>query len=275
MKEMDEVQQFAEELEDEEFMDDLEEYDEEIEDEEDTELKISDLTEEELQALQLLQELASVSEKLWNAHIVKLLEYSKTHEVKMRKETVTTEYGEMYTICSAFLPNEKEEDGIWIPLEAEKVKRVNKDRRKRDRTIPIEEFFVPVKGRAESRHTQKIREYARRLDAIITRNRIELAKDPYKKSKDTYVLLTEEIKEIQKDMKKSIRKMNQKTMSQSIKLAMGCGERVTPEVKKTYSRVGKHILKLLYDYDANLFLSCFKRSDDGKEDMTGTDADGR
>lgn len=177
MKEMDEVQQFAEELEDEEFMDDLEEYDEEIEDEEDTELKISDLTEEELQALQLLQELASVSEKLWNAHIVKLLEYSKTHEVKMRKETVTTEYGEMYTICSAFLPNEKEEDGIWIPLEAEKVKRVNKDRRKRDRTIPIEEFFVPVKGRAESRHTQKIREYARRLDAIITRNRIELAKN--------------------------------------------------------------------------------------------------
>ena len=80
MKEMDEVQQFAEELEDEEFMDDLEEYDEE-----DTELKISDLTEEELQALQLLQELASVSEKLWNAHIAKLLEYNKTHEVKMKE----------------------------------------------------------------------------------------------------------------------------------------------------------------------------------------------
>ena len=82
MKEMDEFQQFAEELEDEEFMDDLEEYDEDIEDEEDTELKISDLTEEELQALQLLQELASVSEKLWNAHIAKLLEYNKTHEVR-------------------------------------------------------------------------------------------------------------------------------------------------------------------------------------------------
>ena len=76
-------------------------------------------------------------------------------------------------------------------------------------------------------------------------------------------------------MKKSIRKMNQKTMSQSIKLAMGCGERVTPEVKKTYSRVGTHILKLLYDYDKDLFLSCFKKLDDGKEDMTGTDADGR
>lgn len=81
MKEMDEFQQFAEELEDEEFMDDLEEYDEDIEDEEDTELKISDLTEEELQALQLLQELASVSEKLWNAHIAKLLEYNKSDHV--------------------------------------------------------------------------------------------------------------------------------------------------------------------------------------------------
>ena len=146
---------------------------------------------------------------------------------------------------------------------------------KRTKSIPIEEFFAPVKGRAESRHTQKIREYAERLNAIITRNRIEQAKNPYKKSKDTYVLLVEEIKEIQKDMKKSIRKMNQKTMSQSIKLAMGCGERVTPEVKKTYSRVGTHILKLLYDYDKDLFLSCFKKLDDGKEDMTGTDADGR
>lgn len=275
MKEMDEFQQFAEELEDEEFMDDLEEYDEEMADEEDTELEISDLTEEELQALQLLQELASVSEKLWNAHIAKLLEYNKAHEVKMKEETVTIEDGETYIVYSAYLPDEKEEDGIWVPLGAEKVKRVEKDRRKRDKTIPIEEFFVPVKGRAESRHTQKIREYARRLDAIITRNRIELAKNPYNKSKDTYILLTEEIKEIQKDMKKSIKKMNQKTMSQAIKLAMGCGERVTPEVKKTYSRVGKHILKLLYDYDENLFLSCFKKSDDGKEGMTGTDADGR
>lgn len=330
MKEMDEVQQFAEELEDEEFMDDLEEYDEEIEDEEDTELKISDLTEEELQALQLLQELASVSEKLWNAHIAKLLEYNKTHEVKMKEETVTIEDGETYIVYSAYLPDEKEEDGIWVPVRAIPVEDENvKSRRgprslakptfwkyikkpanvearkrleeqidpklicpmnavvsvfdemeersskKRTKTIPMEEFFAPVKGRAESRHTQKIREYAERLNAIITRNRIEQAKNPYKKSKDTYVLLVEEIKEIQKDMKKSIRKMNQKTMSQSIKLAMGCGERVTPEVKKTYSRVGKHILKLLYDYDEDLFLSCFKRSDDGKEDMTGTDADGR
>ena len=109
MKEMDEFQQFAEELEDEEFMDDLEEYDEDIEDEEDTELKISDLTEEELQALQLLQELASVSEKLWNAHIAKLLEYNKTHEVKMKEETVTIEDGETYIVYSAYLPDEKEQ----------------------------------------------------------------------------------------------------------------------------------------------------------------------
>lgn len=32
--------------------------------------------------------------------------------------------------------------------------------------------------------------------------------------------------------------MNQKTMSQSIKLALGCGTRVTPEVKKHTARLG-------------------------------------
>ena len=52
-----------------------------------------------MQALQLLQELASVSEKLWNAHIAKLLEYNKTHEVKMKEETVTIEDGETYIVC--------------------------------------------------------------------------------------------------------------------------------------------------------------------------------
>lgn len=141
MKEMDEFQQFAEELEDEEFMDDLEEYDEDIEDEEDTELKISDLTEEELQALQLLQELASVSEKLWNAHIAKLLEYNKTHEVKMKEETVTIEDGETYIVYSAYLPDEKEEDGIWVPLGAIPVEAENVKSRRGPRSLAKPTFW--------------------------------------------------------------------------------------------------------------------------------------
>lgn len=147
MKEMDEFQQFAEELEDEEFMDDLEEYDEDIEDEEDTELKISDLTEEELQALQLLQELASVSEKLWNAHIAKLLEYNKTHEVKMKEETVTIEDGETYIVYSAYLPDEKEEDGIWVPLGAIPVEAENVKSRRGPR---VRNILLPQKRKTVS-----------------------------------------------------------------------------------------------------------------------------
>lgn len=323
MNEFDEAQKLIEELFEEGSTDEMNE----------EELDSSEFTEEEMEALMKIQELLHIQETLHSHYIQKLLEYNKTHEVKMELESVTGEDGKTYVKYWGLLPvkNEEGEGEMRIllgitpaeeaitstdisaissilmgttpaeeePEEEVKVKpkrehikksaraearerleaRIDPDlicpmnalitvlketddwKREKTKAIPIEKFLVPVKGRADSHHTKKIREYAEELNTIMVRDHINQAKNPFTKDEDRYILLNEKIQEIRRDMKKSIKKMNQKTMSQSIKLALGCGTRVTPEVKKTYSKVRFYILNLLYNYDKDLFLSCFKKSE--------------
>ena len=62
--------------------------------------------------------------------------------------------------------------------------------REKTKAIPIEKFLVPVKGRADSHHTKKIREYAEELNAIMVRDHINQAKNPFTKDEDsTYFLM--------------------------------------------------------------------------------------
>lgn len=137
---------------------------------------------------------------------------------------------------------------------------------KRKRVVgePTEKFLVDVKGgRADSHQTQKIRAYAERIDKAIKKYHIEKLKQNDKDDNSAYIFLCEELEEATEELKKSIRKMNQKTMSQMIRLAMGCDKSVgiTADVRGTYSKYGNKILKILYDYDRDLFLSCFKRGE--------------
>lgn len=301
MNEFDEAQKLIEELFEEGSTDEMNE----------EELDSSEFTEEEMEALMKIQELLHIQETLHSHYIQKLLEYNKTHEVKMELESVTGEDGKTYVKYWGLLPvkneegegemrillgttpaEEESEEEVKVKPKREHIKksaraearerleaRIDPDlicpmnalitvlketddwNREKTKAIPIEKFLVPVKGRADSHHTKKIREYAEELNAIMVRDHINQAKNPFTKDEDRYILLNEKIQEIRRDMKKSIKKMNQKTMSQSIKLALGCGTRVTPEVKKTYSKVRSYILNLLYNYDKDLFLSCFKKSE--------------
>lgn len=137
-------------------------------------------------------------------------------------------------------------------------------KRKRTGGVPTENFLVDVKGgRADSHQTQKVREYAERIDKAIKKYHIEKLKQNDKDDNSAYIFLCEELDEATAELKKSIRKMSQKTMSQMIRLAMGCDKFVgiTADVRGTYSKYGNKILKILYDYDRDLFLSCFKKGE--------------
>lgn len=137
-------------------------------------------------------------------------------------------------------------------------------KRKRIVGEPVENFLVDVKGgRADSHQTQKVREYAERIDKAIKKYHIEKMKQNDKDDNSAYIFLCEELEEMTKELKKSIRKMSQKTMSQMIRLAMGCDKSVgiAADVRGTYSKYGNKILKILYDYDRDLFLSCFKKGE--------------
>lgn len=130
-------------------------------------------------------------------------------------------------------------------------------------TIPMDEFLADVPGRADSRQMEKIREYTKQWDVAVRSYHLE------KNSSDTaYIVCAEKLDEIEKDMKKSITKMNRKTMSQMIKFAMGEGKSVgiPKALRKEYTKFGNKILKLCYDYNREMFLSCFKKHSDTEQE---------
>lgn len=130
-------------------------------------------------------------------------------------------------------------------------------------TIPTDTFFADVSGRADSRQMEKVREYAKQWDAAVKSYHLE------KNSSDTaYIVCAEKLDEIEKDIRKSITKMNRKTMSQMIKFAMGEGKSVgiPKALRKEYTKFGNKILKLCYDYDRKMFLSCFKKHSDTEQE---------
>ena len=69
-------------------------------------------------------------------------------------------------------------------------------------------------------------------------------------------------------MKRSIRKMDRKTMSQMIRFAMKAGDNIgIPRgLRENYRMFGNEVLKLCYDYNKKMFLSCFKTYAEMKEE---------
>ena len=99
MNEFDEAQKLIEELFEEGSTDEMNE----------EELDSSEFTEEEMEALMKIQELLHIQETLHSHYIQKLLEYNKTHEVKMELESVTGEDGKTYVKYWGLLPVKNEE----------------------------------------------------------------------------------------------------------------------------------------------------------------------
>lgn len=140
-------------------------------------------------------------------------------------------------------------------------------KRKRIGGEPVENFLVKVKGgRADSRQTQKVRECAKEMDNAVKRY-YQLKSQSNDKDDSAYIFLCEELEEIVEELRKSIRKMNQKTMSQMIQLALGCNKSVgiRPEIRGTYTKYRNKILEILYRYDRDLFLSCFKKGENSEK----------
>ena len=83
-----------------------------------------------------------------------------------------------------------------------------------------------------------------------------------------YVNLLEKQEKIKTDMKRSIRKMDRKTMSQMIRFAIKAGDKIgiPGGLRENYRKFGMEVMQLCYDYNKKMFLSCFKTSAEMKEE---------
>lgn len=137
-------------------------------------------------------------------------------------------------------------------------------KRKRAGGEPVENFLVDVKGgRADCRQMKKIIEYAEQMDKAVKEYQIEKLKQKSKDDDGAYLALREKLDKITEELRKSIRKMNQQTMRRMIELAFGLDKsaRIEPEVKACYKKYSSKVLEILYTYDKELFLSCFKKGE--------------
>lgn len=132
--------------------------------------------------------------------------------------------------------------------------------------IPMDDFCAHVEGRADSRQIQKIFEWAKEWKNAEKRYNIKKISAVDRDDLAPYIEMLEEQDRIRTEMKNSITKMNQKTMSQMLKFSMGAAKNVgIPEdLRNMYKEFGMEVLQLCYDYDKKMFLSCFKKSSDMK-----------
>lgn len=134
--------------------------------------------------------------------------------------------------------------------------------------IPIEKFFAKVEGRADSRQINKVLEWAKEWKDTAREYNLKKFSAADKDDLGAYVNLLEKQEKIKTDMKRSIRKMDRKTMSQMIRFAMKAGDNIgIPRgLRENYRMFGNEVLKLCYDYNKKMFLSCFKTYAEMKEE---------
>ena len=134
--------------------------------------------------------------------------------------------------------------------------------------IPIEKFWAKVEGRADSRQINKVLEWAKEWKDAAREYNLKKFSAADKDDLGAYVNLLEKQEKIKTDMKRSIRKMDRKTMSQMIRFAMKPGDNIgiPSGLRENYRMFGNEVLKLCYDYNKKMFRSCFKTSAEMKEE---------
>lgn len=134
--------------------------------------------------------------------------------------------------------------------------------------IPMEYFLAKVDGRADSRQINKVLEWAKEWKTVAREYKLKKFSAADKDDLGAYVNLLEKQEKIKTDMKRSIRKMDRKTMSQMIRFAMKAGDNIgiPSGLRENYRKFGMEVMQLCYDYNKKMFLSCFKTSAEMKEE---------
>ena len=109
--------------------------------------------------------------------------------------------------------------------------------------IPIEEFIVDVKGKANPKQLNKILEYAKELDLLSKSNMTD----------EDIIVYSERFEEILFELKK-MKIRNHKTMNRLIVIALDASKRGR---RKEYSKYTRNLLNLLYNMNKGAFLSNF------------------
>ena len=112
--------------------------------------------------------------------------------------------------------------------------------------IPVKEFIIYIKGKANARQMEKITGYAKELELLSKDNM----------SDDEVVAYTERYDQILLELRK-MKIKNPKTMSRLIEIALNTSTRGR---KKDYSRYTRNLLNLLYQMDKEAFLQNFKKN---------------
>lgn len=134
--------------------------------------------------------------------------------------------------------------------------------------IQMEDFLAKVNGRADSRQINKVLEWAKEWKAAAREYNLKKFSAADKDDLGAYVNLLEKQEKIKTDMKRSIRKMDRKTMSQMIRFAIKAGDKIgiPGGLRENYRKFGMEVMQLCYDYNKKMFLSCFKTSAEMKEE---------
>ncbi|RGI92315.1 hypothetical protein [Blautia obeum] len=134
--------------------------------------------------------------------------------------------------------------------------------------IQMEDFLAKVDGRADSRQINKVLEWAKEWKAAAREYNLKMFSAADKYDLGAYVNLLEKQEKIKTDMKRSIRKMDRKTMSQMIRFAIKAGDKIgiPGGLRENYRKFGMEVMQLCYDYNKKMFLSCFKTSAEMKEE---------
>ncbi len=109
--------------------------------------------------------------------------------------------------------------------------------------IPIEEFIINVKGKANPKQLNKILEYAKELDLLSKSNMTD----------EDIIAYSERFEEILFELKK-MKIRNHKTMNRLIVIALDTSKRGR---RKEYSKYTRNLLNLLYNMNKEVFLSNF------------------
>ena len=125
----------------------------------------------------------------------------------------------------------------------------------RDGCLDTKEFFIKIPGRANHRHTSKIRKLIEDYDGYTKRVMLLLQDNP--DSDDLVSLLCEKTESILDELKKC--KVTKYTMNRLIGSVLGVDWGVKNEYKhKVTSKYTRKMLNILYQTDKQLFLKNFK-----------------